>query len=74
MKSFYQLIKSIRCLGLSLGLRYWNLQRKAAKNPCLIPIWCEAWLAGAKKADEEGDPLYASLLRDWVKLCKQPKK
>jgi len=74
MKSLYQLIKSIRCLGLSLGLRYWKLQMKAANNPCLVPIWCEAWLAAAKKADEEGDHVYASLLRDWVKLCEQLKK
>ena len=66
-----RLVRCVGCLGLRHGFRYWRLQNKAMRQPELVPIWCDAWLAGADEAEKSGDHLTAGVLRAFTKDVRQ---
>ena len=66
-----RLVRCVGCLGMRHGFLYWKLQNKAMRQPELVPIWCEAWLAGAEEAEKAGDHLTAGVLRAFTKDVRQ---
>ena len=66
-----RLVRCCQCLGIKNGVRYWRLQRQAAKRPEIVEVWCEMWLRGAGEEDAKGNHLSAEILRAFVKETRE---
>lgn len=68
-KSLQFLINSIRHLGLSKGLRYWQIYKACEKDPGLVKRWEQVCRWESTKL-EESDPAHSQMLENWANELK----